>query len=271
MLFDQHIHTDFSGDCAIPVEKMIETGIKNGLSGMTITDHMDLDYPPDPSYFVFDTDAYEKRIQSVRETYETPDFSVGYGIELGLSQAYDEKNSALVKDKPYDFVIASLHMVRGIDIFYNDYYEGRRMEEAITEYFQTTLNCVRSYNDFDALGHLDYIIRYARSIKGYEQVHTLDLPVGEIIDEILLTLIKKDKALEVNTGPYRKGMDVPNPHFDILKRYYDLGGRALTLGSDAHHPDFVAQKFETITTRLKEIGFESYLHFIKRTPNEIGL
>ena len=36
---DFHLHSNFSGDCKIPMEEMIQQGIKQGLEIMCFTEH----------------------------------------------------------------------------------------------------------------------------------------------------------------------------------------------------------------------------------------
>ena len=93
----------------------------------------------------------------------------------------------------------------------------------------------------------------------------------EIIDEILRSLIKKDIGLEINTGGYKYGLGVPNPYKDVILRYRELGGKIITLGSDAHDPQFLAYEFDRVYALLEECGYHSYYIFHNRTPEEIGL
>lgn len=50
-LFDTHLHTEWSGDSSTPVSDQINRAKELGLSGITITDHMDLDFPETPDRF----------------------------------------------------------------------------------------------------------------------------------------------------------------------------------------------------------------------------
>ena len=81
-------------------------------------------------------------------------------------------------------------------------------------------------------------------------------------------IIKKDIALEVNTGSFRNDMTEPNPSYDIIQRYHEMGGSMLTLGSDAHDPTTIADHFEKVGEHLKTIGFKTYLVYEKRRPKE---
>ena len=97
--------------------------------------------------------------------------------------------------------------------------------------------CQISFEVFHSLDvykrqHLDYIVRYGRSIESYSYSTFSDL-----IDEILRELIDRGKGLELNMAGYKYGLGFGHPHPDILKRYRELGGEIVTVGSDGHRPE----------------------------------
>ena len=57
MLFDTHIHTQFSTDSTMILADAQAQANKLGI-GITLTEHMDLAYPGEPASFVFDIDDY---------------------------------------------------------------------------------------------------------------------------------------------------------------------------------------------------------------------
>ena len=62
------------------------------------------------------------------------------------------------------------------------------------------------------------------------------------------------------------GLGHPNPHEDILKRYRELGGEIVTIGSDAHAPERIAADFDRACSILKKCGFRYHAIFRKRKP-----
>ena len=115
---------------------------------------------------------------------------------------------------------------------------------------------------FDSLGHLDYVVRYGPTRnREYDYRDYRD-----IIDEILKILIRNDKALECNTGGFHYGLGQPNPCEDILRRYRELGGELLTLGSDAHDPSRLGYDFDRARELLRSCGFSSYTVYHQRKP-----
>ena len=88
----------------------------------------------------------------------------------------------------------------------------------------------------------------------------------DLIDPILSFLIQSDLALEVNTAGLKYGLGQPNPAPEILKRYYQLGGRKITIGSDAHCPAHLAYDFSTLPVLLNACGFHQYTVYRNRQP-----
>ncbi len=72
-------------------------------------------------------------------------------------------------------------------------------------------------------------------------------------------------------GGLKYGLGEPNPCREVLKRYHDLGGELITVGSDAHAPEHIAYDFATAETILKEIGFRYYTVFRERKAEQLPL
>lgn len=273
-LYDCHLHSDFSGDSKETQEGQIKSAIEKGLSGITFTDHMDLDYPVQEgeTFMELDLPKYSEKILSLRNQYEeNNDFSVYFGIELGLQPHLASTYHEILQQYPFDFVIGSTHLINGMDPYYDAYFEGKTAKEAYDEYFDTIINNINAFSEFDSIGHLDYVVRYGKRHYG-EDIGALPYEkYSEKIDAILSFLIKHDKALEINTGAFCRGLNEPNPSYKIIERYHEMGGKLITLGADAHKAEHVGLNFKNVLKRLKEIGFDSYEIFIERKPEEIGI
>lgn len=243
------------------MESVIAGGIEIGLKGMCFTDHMDLDYPGDEC-FDLDTVSYREkylRMRSMTERFD-PGFELYFGMELGLQPHLCEIHRQLVSENPFDFVIASLHLVDGYDPYYGEIFKVMSEKDAYRRYFESILENISVFDDFDVLGHLDYIVRYGPtkdedySYKEY----------ADIIDAVLKKLIEMGKGIELNTGALRKGMKDPNPNSEIVKRYRELGGEIITIGSDAHRSIGVGYYFDKAFSILTEAGFDRYCIFKER-------
>lgn len=260
-LYDTHMHSHFSGDSEANPMEIAQKACEIGLKGICFTDHLDIDYKETPGMFDLDIPAYQKGIADVKKEFSDK-LDVCWGIELGLQPYLASENNKVILENAFDFVIGSTHLVKQIDIYYPSYYEGRVEDECYREYFEETLKNAQSDVDFDVYGHLDYVIRYGpNKNKFYSHEKYAD-----IIDEILRTLIAKGKGIELNTAGLKYGLGHAHPTMDTLKRYKELGGEIITLGSDGHAPEQIAWDFVKVPEILKEAGFEYFTIFKERKP-----
>lgn len=259
---DYHVHSSFSSDSDTPMEAMIQKAISLGMTRICFTDHMDYDFPDKYEMtFQFNVDNYFQKLSEMTEKYQS-DIRVLKGIELGMMPHLGERYHKLLASYPFDFVIASTHLIDNIDPYYPEFWENRTSKEGLQRYFDSILENITVFQNFDVYGHLDYISRYAPD-KG---VGFCMEDFQETIDQILKTLISYEKGIEVNTAGYKYGMGHPNPHEDIIVRYLELGGTVLTIGSDGHKPEHLAYDFEQVEKLLKHIGVKEYTVFEGRTP-----
>lgn len=270
MIFtDYHMHTDFSSDSDASMQDMIEAAIRQSLTHICFTEHMDKDFilsPPEYFTFEVDTDAYYRRFIELKEQYQEK-ITICFGIELGLQPHVADFYKTYVKGYPFDFIIASSHLCHRLDPYYPSFYQGRSEEEAYLEYFDSILENIAVFDDFDTYGHLDYVVRYGPNKNQY---YSYD-KYKETLDLILKELIAKDKALEVNTGGFVHGLGHPNPTEEIITRFSELGGRYITIGSDAHTPKNICCHFEKLPELLKSCGISEYTYYTKRQPHQLKL
>ena len=266
MFWDQHMHCNFSGDSDALPEDMIKAGIAHGLSGICFTDHLDYDYPEEPNIFLLDFDNYFKVLSDLKEKYADK-ISVNIGIELGLQIQAAGQNLAVAEKYPFDFIIGSSHVVNHMDPYYPEFFAGRDEDAAYMEYFESVLENINSDVDFDVYGHIDYVVRYGPNKNAFYTYEKFT----DIIDEILTQLISKGKGIEVNTGGFKYGLGHPNPTEDIIKRYRELGGEIITMGADAHVPEYVAYEFDKTAQIIKNCGFKYYTVFKNRKAEFIPL
>lgn len=263
---DYHLHSSFSGDSDTPMEAMIQQGIALGLTQMCFTEHNDLDYPvtdSDPAgKFELNPDSYLYEFIKCKEKYADK-INLCFGVELGLQPHLSKKNAAFAKAHEYDFIIASSHLCNSKDPYYPSFYEGRGQEEAYREYFESILDNLKLFSNFDIYGHIDYVVRYGPT---KDEGYSYEL-YRDILDKILTKLLDMEKGIEINTSALAKGMKEPNPCIGILQKYHDMGGEIITVGSDAHSPTQIAYAFDRAADILKDCGFRYYATFEKRSPS----
>lgn len=262
---DYHLHSSFSGDSHEPMENMVRAAIQKGLTHICFTEHMDMDYPvtedTPEGIFLVNTDSYLYDLATLKNKY-AKGIRILFGIELGLQPHLNKELALYARSHEFDFIIGSTHIVNKKDPYYPSFYEGRSEEEAYREYFQGIIDNIKKFKNFDVCGHLDYVVRYGPEMdKNYSYAKYMDL-----FDKILELLLENEKGIELNTGNLRKGTREASPCSAILKRYREMGGEIITIGSDAHCAKDVASDFAKAAEVLTDCGFRYYCIYENRLP-----
>lgn len=262
---DLHVHSEYSSDGKASMEDMINQGIKKGLKTICFTDHMDYDYPNKYKYeFQLETEGYLHQLQIMKEKYKSQ-IEILTGIELGIQPHVTDRMNDLVNKYFFDFIIGSVHVVDQIDPYYPQYWKNGSEEDGILKCFRAIKEGCESFQGYHVCGHIDYIVRYAPSTKVKYNEYSYPY-YADVIDEILKTLLKHGKGIEVNTSGYKYGLGHPHPKTEIIKRYKELGGEIITIGSDAHLPEHLCYDFERVASLLKDAGYRYYTIFKEGKP-----
>lgn len=270
MIADMHVHTRWSSDSTTPVEEQINTAISLGMKQLCITDHQDFDapaFPPDYFTFLLDdvgdeetTAAYVQNLLDLKEKYAGK-IELLVGIELGIQPHITEKLNDFADKFPFDFIIGSTHTFQKMDAEDARHYEGVDIETAVRQYFEDELNNVKGFDRFDVAGHMDFVLRYG---PGAAETFTY-AKYGDILDEILKTLIASDRGIECNTSKF-KAKNMINPNKAIIRRYAELGGEIITFGSDAHVSSRLGEGFDEVSQIVRDCGLHHYAVFRQHKP-----
>jgi histidinol-phosphatase (PHP family) len=236
-----------------------------GVEHLCFTDHIDLD------------DCQTGRLSpgcsaswlAVKEGYlaALPDVPAGVelrlGMELGEANHCPELALTLASEPELDFVLGSLHNLRNTPDFYFLRYESEAHCEALNRRYLEELVELSPLPCFDVMAHIGYTRRYMRRA-GFEA--ELDRErFGDLLEELLRSLIQNGKGIEVNCSGLREGAGT-FPGLPVLRLYREMGGEIVTVGSDAHSPATagagIAQGFEL----LREAGFRYVALFRRRKP-----
>lgn len=235
MIVDMHNHTYWSSDSNTPLKDNIETAISKGMRSICITDHQDYDATPfPPDYFTFllndtgETKPYVNEILNYKELYKDK-IEVLLGIELGIQPHLVEMLNQYASEYPFDFIIGSTHRFNELDAEDKKHYESVSIQEACESYFEQELINLKGFKNCDVVGHMDFVLRYCPGAVEYFSY----LKFADVLDEILKEVISSGRGLECNTSKFVT-KNMINPHLDIFKRYFELGGEIVTFGSDAH-------------------------------------
>lgn len=254
---DVHTHSSFSTDSSEPLRELAAAAVGKGLKTLCITEHHDLDYPTEGD-FLLDVAAYREELLRVREEFSGRT-EILFGVELGLLDYAAPRLYEFAKSSDFDFIIGSAHQIDGLDPYYPEYFDKMGDHGGIAHFFDAMLSSVKAFDDFDVLGHLDYIVRYSHA-KSYKPAD-----YREAIDEILKAVISNGKGIEINTAGVGK-LGYPHPNPFVLKRYKELGGEIVTIGSDAHDRTRIAADFDKAEQALLQAGFKYYAVYRSRKP-----
>lgn len=164
-------------------------------------------------------------------------------------------------------MIASIHYGDGFDFYIGDFFQGKTQYDSYLRYFEILQEMVENFNNFDVLGHLDFIVRYGPFEDKDYDFNTFK----PIIDKILLRTIKKAKGIEINTSSLREPNNTFYPKNQVIERYKELGGSILTIGSDSHFNQQYGSGILKAVEFLKTIGVIEISSFTQRKEVKIKL
>ena len=256
-MFDFHMHSRVSFDGHHSGEAMARAALAAGLKEICFTDHVDYDPLEKMGSMAFDQAVYNAEYDHL----EIPGLKIRRGMEFGMTPDNAAQFQKDLKRRPFDFVLGSIHFVDDLDVYMEPWWRGKTVLQAEQRFLEATLECVKIHEDFDVLAHLTYIAK--------THCHPAPRPVPydihrEIVDEILRVLAAKGKGLEMNSsGVDRCGGFLPTAEY--FRRFKELGGEIVTIGSDAHRADRVGQYSFESCQMLKDI-FGYVCTFKNRQP-----
>lgn len=266
-LYDQHTHSLHSHETASisTVAEMCIGAMKNGMSGITITDHYDLGRRPVEQVTGFIRSSVAD-IAAVKE--ELADrFYLGMGIELGEGHTDTEESRLAMELGPFDVVLGSLHNVYGRRDFSYIGQEHPDKTALFHEYMAEQLQMAQ-WGGYDVVTHLTYPFRYYMLGEGAPDIRDFE----EELRSLFRVLAEKGKALEVNvSGLYNPAHGLTMPGLWELKLFRECGGELVTVGSDAHDMHHAGMGIAQGAALLREAGFRYQALFKERKPCMVEL
>lgn len=261
-LADYHTHTHISGDSRSNLRDNVSAAYHAGLSELCMTEHWNLlnqrgEHLPTH----YDFTPVIQQWEEIKEEWQDQ-LEVRVGIELGNSTVDTAAVQACLNLPELDFVIGSLHSVSlkmgGVGIFTQAKActDAHRAHIILEDNVQQMDELVQT-GTFDVLGHIIYPLRY------FPPEFQLSLePWQDQLDEILRQVIQQGKGIEFNTS---QGSTI-RQWTSLLTRYRDLGGEILTLGSDAHKPQYIGAGFQEACSLLRSLGYRWVCTYRQRAP-----
>ncbi|MBR3348750.1 MAG: histidinol-phosphatase HisJ family protein [Solobacterium sp.] len=283
MRADYHLHCEFSDDSRERMENQIQRAIELKLDEICFTDHVDYGIKKDwsegnivwrggdvMSSGVVGKDPlanvnypeYFSKIDRMRETYKGQ-IVIKKGLEFGIQTITADMFQKLYDTyaDQLDFVLLSMHQVNNLEFWTQDFQRGKTQKEYNEEYYREIYETQKVFKDYSVLAHLDLIARYDEN--GVYPIEN----VIDMVAEILKQAIADGKGIELNTSSWKYGLKDTQPCRAILRLYKDLGGRILTVGSDAHVSKMLADHLDEGYQILRdEIGFTEICTFDHMKP-----
>ncbi|MCB9849727.1 MAG: histidinol-phosphatase HisJ family protein [Phycisphaerales bacterium] len=257
-LYDQHLHTWNSFDCKTPPEQNVAEALEKGLAGLTFTDHFDT-HPSEWPECKYDDAKIAREIDALRDRFGDRIF-IGKGIEVCYQPERMDFILEFLAKHTFDVVLLSVHWAHGKPVHVREHFDGMDPHTFIHDYLTAARDATAHIahmqehggHPFHILGHMDFAKRYANRYWGFDE------PINEpqLIDEILRNCLRANLIPEINTSTLRNKMAEPMPGKDTVQRYADLGGTCMSLGSDAHSPQYVGENFDDAVGIMRSAGIK---------------
>lgn len=266
--FDYHLHTSHSMDCDMSLDLLCRAALAAGLSEICVTDHTEfghpdpgVDVPPVMADLICD-------VQRARVAY--PRLLIRLGLEIGDNPACRERILAWHAAQPLDFRLLSLHLIDEMDPYNPLFYAQADQDTLYRRYVQCKLESALAWptDSYDAFAHLGYCAKFAPYAPDKCPLRYRHAP--DAFDALFTVLAQSGKALEINTSGY-KTLGECLPDRELLSRFHALGGEFVTIGSDAHVPEFVGKWTDEARALAKSCGFRYALTFSQRMPIPVVL
>src|SRR5688500_3951802 len=251
---DAPVHPDRSHDSAVPLDDHARLAVERNIAELAITDHVDF-APGAPGYGETTFEQRERVVREAAERWADRGVAIRFGVEITWDSRYAVEIREHLAHHAYDFVIGSVHVYRDSPYAADHvagWVAGRSLAEIVAPYFDEVTAGARS-GLFDAMGHIDFVKRFLTP-----HVTPADLAVAaELYEPILAALVESGTALEINTSGLRSPAEEAFPSPAVVARFHDIGGRAVTIGSDAHTTDSFAWALADGYEYAAEAGFAS--------------
>lgn len=258
ILFDSHTHTPLCKHAFGEPPEYASVAERRGLKGLIVTCHN-----PMPNGFSAKVrmaeDQFDQYVDLVAAT--TEQFAGRVDVRLGLEADYFEGMESYLENQlrsaDFHFVLGSVHPQ--IDEFRERYWQDDLVEVQRT-YFRLLAQSAET-GLFDSISHPDLIKNFTS--EAWQPERIMD-DICAALDRIAACGV----AMELNTSGVNKTISEMNP-MPAMLREMSARNIPVTLGSDAHLPQRVADGYETALERLKECGFTQVSFFLERRRREI--
>jgi histidinol-phosphatase (PHP family) len=260
VLLDSHTHTPLCRHATGEPEEYARAARRRGLRGILVTCHNPIPdgYGDDARMYPEQSDEYLTLVARAQAALAGV-AEVHLGMECEYYPGCEAWLEPQLATAPFEFILGSVHPTvhRYRQWFYTgDVLTFQRL------YFQH-LAAAAETGLYDALAHPDLVKNEAPEQWRLERIFD---DVRRCLDRIAATGV----ALELNTSGLYKPLPEMNPGPAILHEMH-ARGIPVVLGSDAHCPQRVADRFEDALALLTEVGYTHVSMFQQRRRHEVPM
>lgn len=256
-LHDQHIHSKYSHDSNESLTAYLDKAKNLGCKYFVTTEHYDLDVSCIHKDLVADFSMLKEELNQLKSQYPSLQFLLG--IELGYRKDYLEEMNEILNKEKFDLINLSIHDSKDDDFYYYRYFEKKGEINLLHKYFDIMIEATATFTNYNVLSHLDYGFKTVYLVNKNIKISMFEKQIKIIFQNI----IKNKKALEINTKVQEALNDDEHLKY-LLKLYKSLGGKRVTLSSDAHNVSRYLSKFAYYQKIIKECGFDYLVYYIKQ-------
>ena len=267
LTLDYHMHTVLSKDGKNTVAEMCDTALERDLREICFTEHLDFARKED-DYGFMNWEACTAAVAEAQARYAGR-LVIRLGLEFDFRREFGAEPAEVLPMMSCDFRIGSVHSAAGRHLYNlakGPPPENRELREIHGEYL-AEVEALAASGLASTIGHFDYV---------YKQ---LPHAVGPMRDEaywrraerILARCVAAGTAIEVNTHHMLDRGFGMAADVEILRLYRALGGRWVTVGSDAHRREEIAHNFSVAEQGLRAAGFDAVTGFEARRPYAVGI
>ncbi len=264
IISDYHIHTPYCGHAHGKIVEYVETAIQRGMKEICFTDHLGRYYLTESQkrrYWDWGMNEhnlarYFLELEDVTKTFKDR-ITIRKGLEIDYIEGAEDLIMPLIDKYNFDFLLGSIHCLPRLGWKHIANYSGQDIWHLFDEYFKAAKAIVSS-GIFNSLAHLDFIWRYAK------WPTKKSVNVFNNIEEIVEKASSNDVAIEINSNGYLWSQ-IYTVHggdpFEILLEKINACNTPITIGSDAHKPEFIGKTFTEMAQLLKLKGITEYYTF----------
>lgn len=250
-MYEYHTHTTNSPDSRVKMAEYCEKAIALGVREVAFTDHVDFDVA-DRNRYKHDYTKYMEDITCCRAQYGDR-LRILAAAEVDWNRTTAPDVSAYLADKPFDFIICSIHWVAG------EYLGVRATKQnshdTYAQYLDEVEALVTTQDFFHVIGHFDLGKRYHVTNGRIDLEHN-----REQLGRIFTAMAAREKGFDLNTSAVRTAAKEPMPGPDVLRMFREYGGKHVTIGSDTHVLDTFATNIDVAVRTLHEAGWTTFSH-----------